>query len=126
MGRAHRPQMAACVISRDESPDWQHTDVKLAINYDLQENITLYGSYTTGFKSGSWSSDALDPFASFTPAELGIPDATPADIAIAIIQAARSGAAFRQVADEEVSTYEIGLRSDLWLTGASAGQRHPF
>ena len=55
-----------CVISRDESPDWQHTDVKLAINYDLQENIMLYGSYTTGFKSGSWSSDALDPFASFT------------------------------------------------------------
>ena len=74
-----------CGRIRMETRDFTNTDVKLAINYDLQENITLYGSYTTGFKSGSWSADAIFDTAVFLPVD-----------------------------EEDVSTYEIGLRSDLW------------
>ena len=67
-----------------ESRNFTNTDVKLAINYDLSDDITLYASYTTGFKSGAWSPDAF-----------------------------RDNGVFLPVDAEEVDTFEVGLRSYL-------------
>jgi iron complex outermembrane receptor protein len=72
-------------ILRDDSEDWTNTDVKIALSWDVQDNITLYGSYTTGFRSGAWSPDGLSESAFFIPVE-----------------------------DEQVDAYELGIRSD-WL-----------
>ena len=73
-------------FARDESDSWTNTDVKAALSYDVADNATLYGSYTTGFRSGAWSPDAF-----------GAGTAT-----------------FLPVDDEHVDAYEAGLRSD-WL-----------
>jgi len=72
-------------ILRDDSEDWTNTDVKIALSWNVQDNITLYGSYTTGFRSGAWSPDGLSESALFIPVE-----------------------------DEQVDAYELGIRSD-WL-----------
>ena len=70
--------------SEKETRGFTNTDVKLAVNHDLSDDITLYASYTTGFKSGAWSPDGFPP------------------------------AIFLPVDEEEVKTYEIGLRSNIW------------
>ena len=72
-------------MPRDDTEDWTNTDVKIALSWDVQDNITLYGSYTTGFRSGAWSPDGLS-----------------------------EGAFFLSVEDEQVDAYELGIRSD-WL-----------
>ena len=85
---------SSCKLIRQQSRNFTNTDVKLAINYDLSDDITLYASYTTGFKSGAWSPDA--PFS--------LPDPVPDTI---------SGV-FLPVDEEEVDTFEVGLRSNIW------------
>lgn len=76
--------VSASTPTRD-SDSWTNTDVKIALSWDVQDNITLYGSYTTGFRSGAWSPDAFSGSAIFLPVE-----------------------------DEQVDAYEVGIRSD-WL-----------
>ncbi len=72
-------------FARDESDSWTNTDVKVALSYDVLDNATLYGSYTTGFRSGAWSPDAFSATAVFLPVE-----------------------------DEHVDAWEAGVRSDWW------------
>ena len=76
--------------TRDESDSWTNTDVKIALSWDVQDNITLYGSYTTGFRSGAWSPDA------------------------SVNNVTGERAIFLPVEDEQVDAYELGIRSD-WL-----------
>ena len=40
--------------------DFSNTDYKLVLDYNLNENVMLFGSFTTGFKSGGWSPDNFD------------------------------------------------------------------
>lgn len=76
---------ALTVDPENDSDSWTNTDVKIALSWNVQDNITLYGSYTTGFRSGAWSPDAFSASAIFLPVE-----------------------------DEQVDAYEVGIRSD-WL-----------
>ena len=81
-----------CKRMRLDTRGFTNTDVKLAINYDMSDDVTLYASYTTGFKSGAWSPDAFRAFG-FDP---------------------EYKAVFLPVNEEEIKTYEVGLRSNVW------------
>ncbi len=50
--------------ARSESGDFSSTSYKLALDYRISDDVMVYGSLTTGFKSGGWSPDC---FASHRP-----------------------------------------------------------
>ncbi|WP_116367311.1 TonB-dependent receptor [Parahaliea mediterranea] len=64
--------------------DTDHTDYKLALDYQLGDNAMVYGQVATGFKAGEFGARANSP-----------ETALPTD-------------------DEEAISYEIGLKSELW------------
>lgn len=69
----------------DLNPDWTSTDPKISIDYRLSDDILAYAIYSEGFKSGGFQ------FAAFNPAAAGV------------------------VFDpEELTTYEVGLKTTLW------------
>ena len=63
---------------------YSKTTYNLALDYAFSDAVMVYGSYSTGFKSGGASPDCFSPTACFLPVD-----------------------------EEEVDTFEIGLRSDL-------------
>jgi len=73
----------AGIGGREQTQEWENTSYRFAVNYQLQDNMMLYGSYSTGFKSGAWSPDGFPP------------------------------AIFLPVDEETVKTAEAGIRSDL-------------
>ncbi len=77
-------EMSPFGFAREDTQEWENTSYKLAVNYQLQDNMMLYGSYSTGFKSGAWSPDAFGAAATFLPVD-----------------------------EETVKTAEVGIRSDL-------------
>lgn len=71
--------------SRSDSQDFDNTSFTVKADYDLSEEHMIYASYATGFKSGGWSPDAFSPVAVFSPVD-----------------------------EEEVKTFELGSRSQIW------------
>ena len=69
----------------EQGASWDNTTPKLAITHSLTEDISVYGSYTQGFRSGSFDARArtVDSFLNSQPGP------------------------------EEVTSYEIGLKSIL-------------
>lgn len=72
--------------SRVESQDFENTTYTLVLKNQFNENLMGYVSVATGFKSGGWSPDC---FSSAT-------------------------ACFLPVDEEELTSFEVGIRSDLW------------
>ena len=72
-------------FSADRSLSYSKTTYNLALDYEFAEGIMGYASLSTGFKSGGASPDCFPP----------------------------PTACFLPVEEEEVETWEIGLRSDL-------------
>lgn len=64
--------------------DTDHIDYKLAVDYQLQDNVMLYAQYATGFKAGEFGARANSPLT-----------ALPTD-------------------DEEAQSVELGMKSDWW------------
>ncbi len=71
-------------FSASRSPDFSKTTYNLALDYKFTEGVMGYASLATGFKSGGASPDCFSPAACFLPVE-----------------------------EEEVETWEVGIRSDL-------------
>ena len=72
-------------LANISSNGFTNTSFKIAADYQFSDDMMVYGSLVTGFKSGGWSPDCFAPTACFLPVE-----------------------------EEEVQTLEVGLRSD-WL-----------
>ena len=70
--------------SRVESVDFTNTTYTVSLNNHFNENVMGYVSFSTGFKSGGWSPDCFAPTACFLPVD-----------------------------EEELDSFEIGIRSDL-------------
>ena len=70
--------------SADRSLDNSEATYTVSIDYDMNDDVMFYTSYSTGFKSGGASPDCFSPTACFLPVE-----------------------------NEEVATWELGMRSDL-------------
>lgn len=70
--------------ARLESVDFTNATWTVSLNNRFNENLMGYVSYSTGFKSGGWSPDCFSPAACFLP-----------------------------VNEEELDSFEIGIRSDL-------------
>ena len=53
-----------CVDAKNEA-DWQETTYKLSADFDISDSAMLYGSYSTGYKSGGFNTgacnDSFDP-----------------------------------------------------------------
>lgn len=64
--------------------DTDHIDYKLAVDYQLQDNVMIYAQYATGFKAGEFGARANSPLT-----------ALPTD-------------------DEEAQSMEVGMKSDWW------------
>ena len=47
--------------------DWSNTSYRLALQWDATEDVMLYGSITTGFKSGGFTGTASTPARAMTP-----------------------------------------------------------
>jgi len=99
-----------------EKKDWSDTSPRLALRYAATENVTLWTSYTTGYKAGGFSSFTLDlP----TMEELGW---TPEEIAscpwgnYCVLNADYSvpeGTRPQAFEPETVDSYEIGVKGNL-------------
>ncbi|MEM6606859.1 MAG: TonB-dependent receptor, partial [Pseudomonadota bacterium] len=72
------------VFSAERSLDNSESTYTLSADYSFSESVMVYVSYATGFKSGGASADCFSPTACFLPVD-----------------------------NEEVGTWEIGLRSTL-------------
>lgn len=72
-------------LSRVESRDFSNTTYTVSLDKEFSDNVFGYISYSTGFKSGGWSPDCFSP-----------------------------AACFLQVDEEELDTFEIGLRTLLF------------
>lgn len=70
--------------NRVESRDFTNTTYNVALNNQFSKNVMGYVSYATGFKSGGWSPDCFAATACFLPVD-----------------------------EEELDSFEIGVRSDL-------------
>ena len=71
--------------SRIDDANFDNVSYSVKADYDLSSDHMVYMSYATGFKSGGWSPDAFSPTAVYTP-----------------------------VNEEEVGTFELGMRSEFW------------
>ena len=74
-------------FSRVEKGSFNNATYKGALDYQFNDDLMAYLSYSTGFKSGGWSPDCFSLSACFLP-----------------------------VKEEEIDTIEVGVRSD-WLDG---------
>lgn len=70
---------------RTDSRDFDNTSFNVGVDYDLSETWMVYGSYATGFKPGGWSPDCFS-----------------------------ATACFLRVDPEEVRTFEVGTRTQLF------------
>lgn len=71
-------------FARTESADFENITYNISLQNQFTDNIMGYASFATGFKSGGWSPDCFSTAACFQPVE-----------------------------EEEVETFELGLRSTL-------------
>ena len=69
-------------IGRDENRDFDDLSYTLIADFDINDDIMVFGSARTGFKSGGWSPDCFSP-----------------------------GSCFEPVDEETVQTFELGWRS---------------
>lgn len=69
-------------IGRNEKSSFDNLSYTLIADYDLNDQMMVYGSLRSGFKSGGWSPDCFSPTSCFEPVE-----------------------------EETVQTFELGLRS---------------
>jgi len=70
--------------------DWSSFDPRIALDYQVTDDVLVYGSVSSGYKSGGFNSDPNNTLAS------GLPQVP---------------AAFNE---ESVTAYEIGLKSQFW------------
>lgn len=70
--------------------DWSSFDPRVALDYQLTDDVLVYGSVTSGYKSGGFNSDPSTTLAS------GLPQVP---------------ASFNE---ESVTAYEVGLKSQFW------------
>jgi len=70
--------------TRVQSADFTNTTGTLALHNQFSEDVMGYVSFSTGFKGGGWSPDCGDPNACYVPVD-----------------------------EEELTSFEFGLRSDL-------------
>lgn len=70
--------------------DWTSFDPRVALDYQLTDDVLVYGSVSSGYKSGGFNSDPNNTLAS------GLPQVP---------------ASFNE---ESVTAYEIGLKSQFW------------
>lgn len=52
---------STAAIALDDDDTWSSWTPKIGLNYDLSEDVLLYGSYSQGFKSGGFNSIGSDP-----------------------------------------------------------------
>lgn len=78
-------QRVGSAFARNESRDFDNVSYTLKADYDLTDDVMLYVSYATGFKSGGWSPDAFNAAGVFLPVD-----------------------------EEEVGTFELGARTQFW------------
>ncbi len=72
-------------LGRTESRDFSNTTYRLNLDHQFTDDVFGYVSYSTGFKSGGWSPDCFSPAACFLPVD-----------------------------EEELDTFEVGLRTLLF------------
>ncbi|TQV72623.1 TonB-dependent receptor [Exilibacterium tricleocarpae] len=72
-------------FTRNESVDFTNTTFTLTLDQQFSEQVMGYLSYSTGFKSGGWSPDCFSATACFLPVD-----------------------------EEELDSFEVGIRSDLF------------
>jgi len=65
--------------------DFDNFSYTLKVDYSLSDDVLVYASYATGFKGSGFSPDCFGPTACFLPVE-----------------------------EEEVGTFEVGLRTQIW------------
>lgn len=78
-----RPGLGECPFDFEDADSWSNVDYKLGLQYDIAENVRIYGSWATGFRSGGYNMRNSDP------ADLTGP-----------------------VDEESVDNFEIGLKSE--------------
>lgn len=84
---------------------------RVTLDYQASDNVLVYGSYSQGTKPGGFNADVYRDIAD---AEVqAATGATPAERAAAQAFIA-SNSGFRSFAEEEVTAYELGIKSDLF------------
>lgn len=78
-------QRVGSTFARQDSADFDNVSYSLKADYDITDDVMVYASYSTGFKSGGWSPDAFNAAGIFLP-----------------------------VNEEEVATFELGARTQFW------------
>lgn len=86
-GRTTRPGLPPIFgdFDVDLSPSWDSVDPKVTLDYHINNDILVFATFSEGFKSGGFQ------FAAFNP-----------------------GAASQVFDPEELTAYELGLKSTLW------------
>ena len=84
------------------SDTWSNTSVRLAANYQLNEDVSVYGSYSTGYKAGGFNTFFLVFPDSVTDEDMDGADAL--DL----------GAVPESFEKEEVTSIELGMKGRFW------------
>ena len=84
------------------SDSWSNTSLRLAANYQLNDDVSVYGSYSTGYKAGGFNTFFLVFPDSVTDEDMDGADAL--DL----------GAVPESFEKEEVTSLELGLKGRFW------------
>jgi|GEM_PF-6182632 len=65
-----RPDLRGNPVTEIDSRKDTSFDYKLGLNYNLNDDVLLFGSYSTGFRSGSFTFSPFNPLGQFDPEEI--------------------------------------------------------
>jgi iron complex outermembrane receptor protein len=78
-----RPGLGECPFDFEDNDSWSNVDYKLGLQYKISDNVRVYGSWATGFRSGGYNLRNSDPADLIGPVD-----------------------------EESVDNFEIGLKSE--------------
>jgi len=85
-----------------DSHTWSNTSVRAAVNYQLSDDVSVYGSYSTGYKAGGYSILSLTFPDGVTDEDLDGADALD------------FGGKPKSFDKEEVTSIELGMKGQFW------------
>ena len=84
----------------EDSETWDNTSYRVALNYDLNDEVSLFATVSTGYKAGGFATFGYQMPPSYDQ--------------ISLVDASQEGGQLGSFDQEEVINYEVGMKSQWW------------